>query len=85
MAAVGHRTLFLNSMERSNYPRNIRGLCSDTAPEEATTLQVWSCRECLVPLAKAGAEGDDVHSDRSCALFEEVRRQVKELWEEGDT
>ena len=75
----------LSSTGWSNYPGNIRGLCPDAAPEEAATLQVWSCRECLVLLAKAGGEGDDVHTYRRCVLVEEVCHQVKELWEEGGT
>ena len=50
--------------------------------KENAALQVRGCRECLWPLAKAGAAGDGFRAHRRCAVIKDLCHQVKELQEE---
>lgn len=45
-------------------------------------MQLWGCRECLWPLARAGAARGGFLAHRRCAVIKELCCQVKELQEE---
>lgn len=67
-----------SSTGQSNCPGNIGGARSGAAPE-AAAFPVRSCRERLVPLPEAGAEGEGVHlcwSRRSAIKLRSCGRRV---------
>lgn len=50
--------------------------------KEDTALQVQGCRECLWPLAKAGASRDGFLARGRCAVIKDLCHHIKELQQE---